>query len=472
MIHNVRLGFATNSSSTHSVIVLRSKQAKDDGVAHGHFGWDYWTAASSSAKSRYLAHLIRQNLQGRVGPDIAHTVAKAWTGLPRDLDLSQDTGIDHQSEVTLPRDWDGRAGLDKEFIEHLAAFLMREDVVILGGNDNDKIEHELCAHGQPTSWNRLWKERPNMEIVAKRDGPHWVFFDRGTGHKIRFALDPEAPPYTKAATPELVDIKITDFCPYGCTYCYQDSTTKGAHADINYLRSLSYSLAEMRVFEVALGGGEPTMHPGFLDAIETFRYQGIVPNFTTRNMSFLRDPKSAGALRDAIGAFALSVDEEMFGRTLDPIREYARSGPLGDKMTVQYVIGSGSDSFFHHLVEFCGENSIKLVLLGAKTNGRGLALADDPKRHQTRNWLDVVRSASEGMYASIGIDTALAEQSADLLKEAEVPSTLYTVREGDFSMYVDAVTRRAAPSSYCDEKLYRKLEVSTADELTSVFRTF
>lgn len=473
-IHNVRLGFATNSSSTHSVILLRSERGnadRDDEVAHGDFGWNFWTAASNAAKSRYLAHLICQNLGRQVGNDIAQVVGKAWAGIPQDVDLSEDNGIDHQSEVTLPRNWDG-VGLDKEFVEDLAEFLAREDVVILGGNDNDDAKHELSKLGTPTNWSFLWKEVADHEIVAKMDGPHWVLFDRTTGNKLRFAFDPSAPAYTKAAAPELVDIKITDFCPYGCSYCYQDSTARGAHAEKSHLEGLAYVLSEMRVFEVALGGGEPTLHPNFIEVVKHFRYKGIVPNFTTRNMSFLRDPKAMDAIKNVVGAFALSVDEKTNGRRLDEVLDYARNGALGKKMTVQYVIGSSSQWFFRDLIEFATKNSIKLVLLGAKTNGRGLELANDEKTRQTRDWVKTVREVADYGYVRIGIDTALAEQSKHLLEEAEVPEVLYTVREGDFSMYIDAVTRRVGPSSYCDESAYRKLENGSAVELGLAFQSF
>jgi hypothetical protein len=55
-VHNVRLGFATNSSSTHSIIFLKPGQTvADSDVEAREFGWDHWTAASSSAKRQYVA---------------------------------------------------------------------------------------------------------------------------------------------------------------------------------------------------------------------------------------------------------------------------------------------------------------------------------------------------------------------------------------------------------------------------------
>ena len=52
-ISNIRLGFATNSSSTHSIIILPGQV--DDMVWEGEFGWQNFTLASSGAKMLYLA---------------------------------------------------------------------------------------------------------------------------------------------------------------------------------------------------------------------------------------------------------------------------------------------------------------------------------------------------------------------------------------------------------------------------------
>ena len=47
IIHNLRLGLATNSSSSHSLIFLAKKYpVKDHDINDGEFGWNFFTAAS------------------------------------------------------------------------------------------------------------------------------------------------------------------------------------------------------------------------------------------------------------------------------------------------------------------------------------------------------------------------------------------------------------------------------------------
>lgn len=73
-------------------------------------------------------------------------------------------------------------------------------------------------------------------------------------------------------------------------------------------------MKEKGVFELAIGGGEPTLHPRFHDIIEACVKKNsdggfIVPNFTTRNLSvFKKGMDKTHDLLYSIGGFAYSVD--------------------------------------------------------------------------------------------------------------------------------------------------------------------
>jgi len=290
-IHNVRLGFATNSSSTHSIIFLKPGQhVRDSGTEGGEFGWNFFTAASPEAKRQYVAIHLFSALQSQVGEDVAMAVVDSWaagaTRTPEGQYAYNGKGpegyVDHQSLYVLPRSWDGK-GVDKEFFDDFLAFFMRDDIAILGGNDNTDESHPLDSGG----FSLPLQQDGGGEYVARKDeaGKYWTIFSRADGTKIRFSFDEpvKSCEVTKASAPELVDLKITDFCPYGCAFCYQGSTHAGKHGDVQTILSAAHALAKMKVFEVAIGGGEPTMHPNF-------RYGGVTPNFTTKNLAWLRDP--------------------------------------------------------------------------------------------------------------------------------------------------------------------------------------
>lgn len=81
-------------------------------------------------------------------------------------------------------------------------------------------------------------------------------------------------------SPETVDISITDWCDFGCTYCYQDSTAKRKHAPNDLVDRVIKSFTHPP-YQIAIGGGEPTVHPDFPGILRRARELGVVPNYTT-----------------------------------------------------------------------------------------------------------------------------------------------------------------------------------------------
>lgn len=460
-IHNVRLGFATNSSSTHSIIFLKPGQRiQDNDAESGEFGWNFFTAASPEAKRQYVAIHLFTALQGQVGKDVAMAAVDSWvkgaSRTPEGEYAYNDSGpegyVDHQSLYVLPRAWDGK-GVDKEFFDDFLAFFMRDDVAILGGNDNTDECHPLLDQG----FSLPLQQDGCGEYVARKDvtGKYWTIFSRADGTKIRFSFDEpsKSREVTKASAPELVDLKITDHCPYGCAFCYQGSTHAGKHGEFEAISRAAYALAEMRVFEVAIGGGEPTLHPKFVEILEAFHRGGVTPNFTTKNLAWLRDGSLWPRITKLIGGFAYSVDKAEDVRKLAALLE---TNAMDDSLaSVQYVMGSSSLYDLEQIVRECAHSNIRLTLLGYKTTGRGSSFK--PEKYD--GWLAMIEKVRKaGVYVNIGIDTALAAESGPALDKAGISRRLYATREGAFSMYLDAVEMKVGPSSYVSDLAMRRVK--------------
>jgi hypothetical protein len=468
LVHKARLGFATNSSSTHSIVFVKpSQKVTDDADAAGFdFGWSYFTAASEAAKRQYVAIHLHHALRSQVGDDIANAVCDAWTpGHVKGNESAPDGYVDHQSVYDLPTAWNGK-GVDKEFFEEFRAFFMREDVVILGGNDNDDAEHPLA--GDHDFVLPLPRDCRGGGLVARKDpqGNYWVVFDRVNGTKVRFSFeDPTSKrQIVKAFAPELVDVKITDQCPFGCAFCYQGSTHDGKHADYDAISKLAYTLGGMRVFEVAIGGGEPTLHPKFLEILSVFKHVGIVPNFTTKNLAWLRDPAVWPKVMELIGAFAFSVSDR------DDVKKLAALLELNDiptaKCNVQVVMGAQNMYQFEQIIREAVEADLRITLLGYKTTGRGGSFKPEPYK----DWTKVIEKLHEEKHwFTLGIDTALAHESAKELARMKVSPKLYETKEGCFSMYADAVSRKLGPSSYVEDIAMKRVEHFTPEAISSAF---
>jgi hypothetical protein len=439
-ISNIRYGFATNSSSTHSVILMDSRKAQDNGTDF-EFGWDFWTAASKEAKARYAAQTVYIEAEKQLGHETALLIAKSLTG----IDLAGENGermgyLDHQSEILIPAGPGGK-GIDLDYAKDLVKFLTSDGVVILGGNDNTEETHPLYGAGKHVVF---YTEGTPAAWRARKDGKHWTLFNRNSGTKFRISFEGDAA--AKSLAPELVDLKITDFCDIGCPFCYQNSTPKGVHAEKNYLEMLLSSLGQMRVFEVAIGGGEPTMHPHFAELLKGCRHREITPNFTTKSTRWMDGPDAA-AIIERCGGFAYSI-----GATHEALAVFKRVAKLGDaalaKLHFQYVMGSTELEDFASILNLAGTLHVPLTLLGYKQVGRGPAF----KVHDYSLWGEIV--AKERPRPRLSIDTALAATSGQVLADLKVPSWLYDVQEGKHSMYIDAVTKRIAPSSFCAQEQY------------------
>lgn len=428
-ITNVRCGFACNSSSSHSIILVPPSQHLSDDHSGFEFGWDNFTLVSPEAKLSYLAVLLYQNLTGSLNEDLARHVVKGLTG----ISLSEDAYIDHQSMLTLPQSFD-RKGVHPEFVADLKKYLLRPEVVILGGNDNSD-GHPLCDSGQRVDLHLPQEYR--CEPVARKDGQTWTLFSVDTGTKVRFSfVDANDVP----TRPELVDVKITDYCPFGCAYCYQNSTPKGEHAEESVLGGLAWALGNMQVFECAIGGGEPTLHPHFAEFVESLRAHGVVPNFTTRNIQWFRQPE-ADKIMPLIGSVAVSVS------TTEEAKQALSSAHHAgfiSKLTLQVIDKVVYEHTLRSILTLAREYTVPVTLLGYKESGRGKT------GYRTKtNWVQVVRSMKGGM-PRLGVDTAIVREYGDALKELEIPRLLYDDREGVHSMYIDAVEETASAASYGD----------------------
>jgi hypothetical protein len=235
-IHNIRYGFATNSSSTHSIILLRDGLIVEDNLSGQEFGWDFFTAASEDAKREYMGQQLMQSFMcvHDLPADQAALIASDWA----DADIDPSGYVDHQSVITFPcRIEYGSYSVRRDFFDAVLKFVLQPNIVIGGGSDNDDSSHPLLESGQGKNilaryrWNKdesaflqFFLDRRSRSVRARFDssGNFWSLFDSKNGTKIRFSF--ENGNAEKSEVPELVDIKITNYCDEGCRYCVAPDT--------------------------------------------------------------------------------------------------------------------------------------------------------------------------------------------------------------------------------------------------------
>lgn len=144
----VNKGYSTNSSSSHSIIITDKKV--DDGHYSmcGEFGWDFFTLATKATKLDYLHAVFVANVTDKIDyKKVEEFWDKQGAALIQEYTLDanvlervKDGYLDHQSLITLPL---SGGKINKTYWFTLNRYILREDIVILGGNDNADEAHPL-----------------------------------------------------------------------------------------------------------------------------------------------------------------------------------------------------------------------------------------------------------------------------------------------------------------------------------------
>jgi hypothetical protein len=459
-LHNARFGWATNSSSTHSIVVLKSGEEApaDSGLRRQTYGWQRWTASTPRTKLAWLGQALRHQVDGVAGrfPGVTAQVVEkvlrevAGNDYPASFRLNPTGYVDHQSRLDIPL---GKTAYDDQhpartrLLQDVVRFLLDPRVVVLGGHDNDGGTHPFFSKGQAFTLWHLFKERCTVPALRydTRDSYYSVFSRPDNGGqpvtaRFRWALDP-GPAIVRAEVPELVDVSIADYCVTGCAYCYRGSTPQGGWASVEQVRAVISALRGIGTTEIAIGGGEPLQHPEIWKILEDFwtREDGPYLHVTTRELGWLQVPAQRQLMLDRVTAFGFSVDTARQAKTV--IDAFAAEG-VASRVKLQVIAGVMSTSQVRETLDVAGEHDVGVLLLGYKETGRGSSvrtrhvLAPEILQHDTG--------------ASVGIDTVLAQQWAPWLAEHAWPGS-YTLQEGAFSCFIDAVSGKLYRSSFEQE---------------------
>jgi hypothetical protein len=255
------------------------------------------------------------------------------------------------------------------------------------------------------------------------------------GTKVRTEVDPRQPPLL----PEQMDFKLTDWCDAGCAWCHEKSTPKGAHGSVE--RSLALLRELPPGVEIAIGGGDPLSHPEFERFVRGLRSLGLVPSVTVNGRHLERH-------RDVLER--LTGQGQLFGVGVSYSKEHGLPQWDYPHMVLHLIAGVDHPSVLDE-----ANRRMKVLLLGYKRFGRGQKLFEVRAQEvqQTLSaWYRELFHVAQSHHLSF--DNLAIEQ---LKPERLFSSCLdyeqrYMGPEGQFSMYLDAVTETFALSSYSAER--------------------
>lgn len=151
--------------------------------------------------------------------------------------------------------------------------------------------------------------------MKSRIGPNGVhFFDRFSG--LNLLLDELRPEEAVWSTsPRQVSIALTNVCDLHCAYCYAPKHKASLHTDqvFGWLKELDTD----GCLGVGFGGGEPTLHPDFVDICKRVAGETqLAVAFTTHGHRLT--PQMVERLKGSIHFARISVDG--IGRTYEEQR--------------------------------------------------------------------------------------------------------------------------------------------------------
>ena len=170
--------------------------------------------------------------------------------------------------------------------------------------------------------------------------------------------------------PESVDMKITNKCERKCKYCHEMSTPEGKHADLRVLEPLINSMNPWS--EIAIGGGNPIVHPDLHWFLGKLKERNIIANMTVNyrdlqerrlQKRFLKDLIHDDLIKGVgISAPDPANEEVNWIEFVNVCNEFPH--------TVVHVINRiHSGEAIDELMKYGDE--LKVLILGYKTKGRG-----------------------------------------------------------------------------------------------------
>ena len=262
-----------------------------------------------------------------------------------------------------------------------------------------------------------------------------------------FNENPEMGPW-----PELADISISNYCTNECEYCYRSSNPEGKQISVKDYDFLLDQLTNDKygsVFQVALGGGEPLLHPDFSEILKITKEKfNIIPNYTTSGKFF--DEKNIEATKKYCGAIAISYDPYR-DLSLDDISEigsYLKDNDI--KANIHYVI---SEKTLNNAIEilkgefddyFKSFNAI--IFLTHKPHGRANSADSIKSPKLLKSFLKLIDNPISQV--RIGFDACFVPI---LMKETKVDNNMIDSCEcGFFSVYIDE-NLNVMPCSFCND---------------------
>lgn len=268
-----------------------------------------------------------------------------------------------------------------------------------------------------------------------------IFFSKIGTQQIKLLLKPsikfrENPPLI-TNTPILIDLSLNNYCNLHCPYCYMsaESIEHGEHLSMSNFNSLLHDMKKSRVVQIALGGGEPTLHPNFSEILKKLRIEGdIIPNYTTNGSNLTPDILEAS--KKYCGAVAVSYSEEREEKTLSAVKKLIQFGIQTNLHIV--LLKTRIQNLFKIIEKYANLGISSVVLLLFKPMGRGANLKQEILTVKEKKTFSLELLKILALQKRFGVRLAIDACSAFTVKDFPfLPESVDGCTGAMYSAYID-----------------------------------
>ncbi len=178
------------------------------------------------------------------------------------------------------------------FVNSAQSGVIHESVTNLSEEDLQQVGGPDGTDFQESTYGREAAHIAASSSFTRHTSPSSTYFE------------PEVVPIA----PESVHLQLNNVCNLRCPSCYVSLQMRDdGSLPVERWMTLVDEIAEMGVFQLALGGGEPLMSPHFVAIVQHSRRRGLLPNVTTNG--HLLTERLLTQIRGFIGEVRLSFND-------------------------------------------------------------------------------------------------------------------------------------------------------------------
>ena len=242
--------------------------------------------------------------------------------------------------------------------------------------------------------------------------------------------------------PESIDVKITDYCDMGCSYCHESSTVAGVHGDLVRLLEIIKPLPAG--VELAIGGGNPLAHPDLVPFLFSLRARGIIANLTINqgHLKTYKDLITYLIKEELVKGVGISITNNNF-TYVKPLLE------ITDNIVYHIIAGVNKVEDLDKLISL---GKCKVLVLGYKHFGFGVNFHSEAVDKEIRRWYMYLPKYLGKCVVSFD-NLAIEQLNVKRMLTDEGWKKFYMGDDFVYSMYIDAIKQEYAPTSRTKERV-------------------